>query len=393
MFAYGIFKVIYSPYKAFKEIIEKPSYIGPVLIMILFIIANTAFGYALLSKSYFDQTAPSASERDKWTENVTFWISNANITVNTNDYINGTYYGNKSIEFSSDASSYVWMQLNTSASLNCSGSSGYKSLSFRVKWVQPKLNPLNVSLYMISTTVQDFFYKNITNELNWTNSWNNLTIMLGADEGWEHYGSASWANITGLKLEFMWLNKSNVNILIDGLFFHDVYKSGIESGGLSLLSLGNPYSLINSFMQFTIQWVILGGVLYIIPKVFGVNTVWKPLLTIAGFVLITYCIRMVLFTGVFAASPGINYPLKYLGGVPGEWETAYTQVFQSISTFYQVMWWIDKVVLVWAIVLCAIALRLMFEISWLKSVILSASSYLLYILILVFLTPIPPLLL
>jgi len=389
----NIFKVIYAPQKAFKEIIQKPRYIGPVLLMILFVLANVGFGYALLSKTYLDQTMPQASELDKWTEDTAFWTSNANITLNTLDYINGTYYGNRSIEFSLIAGSQVWMQLNASSSLKCSDPDGYKSLSFRVKWIEPAANPSNVSLYMFSATPQDTFYQNITDRLNQTGVWNNLTIGLGHESGdWTQIGGADWGNITSLEFEFTWPTDSNITLLIDGIFFHDLYKSEIEIASGLLVSATNPFSPINAFMQFVIQWVILGGLLYIIPKMFRVKTVWKLLLIIAGFVLITYVMRMIFFTIVYVASPEIRYPLEYLGGVPGEWETASDLLFQAMSTTYQIMWYIDKLVWAWTVALCTIALRSIFTLSWVKSVLISISSYAFYIILLIFVAPLAVLL-
>jgi len=395
LFAQGIFKVIYAPHKAFKEIIQNPRYIGPILIMLFFVLANVGFSYALLSKTFLDQTMPKASDLDKWTEDTAFWTSNANISLNTQDYINGTYYGNKSIQFSIDASSQVWMQLNISSSLSCSGPEGYKNLSFRLKItsIEPSATPSNVRLYMISTSPQDTFHQNVTAQLNQTYIWNNASIPVGNESpDWLSNASPDWGNITGLRLEFTWPTDSNVTLLIDGLFFHGLYKSVIDLSSSSLIGLGNPYSPINTFMQFIIQWVVLGGLLYVIPKMFGIKTVWKPLLIIAGFVLVTYFIRMIVFTGVCIASPEIRYPLKLLGGVSGEQETAYIQAIEPVTFAERILWYVDKLVLVWGAVLCAIALRLMFSISWAKSLLMSISSYALYIVLLIFLAPLAVLL-
>lgn len=385
MFAYGIFEVLYAPQKALKEAVQNPRYVGPILVMILFVIANMGFGYALLSKTYLDQTMPISADKDEWTETLAYWTSNANITYNYQEFISGIYYGNKSLEFNLNSSSHIWMELNITEPLNCSEPEGYKKLTFRVNIVKPASPPSNVSIYLFSSTRKDSFYKNITGKIDNTGIWNNLTFSLGQE--WTQINDADWGNITGLKLEFTWSDRSNVTLLIDGLFFHGVYKSGMEIAGDLLVSLGNPYSPINAFMQFTIQWVLLGGVLYIIPKMFGVKTVWKPLLVAAGFILMAYFIRTVVFTFVYTASPEIYYTLAYLGGVPGEWEKAYEQVFQKSSLPYQVLWGFDKLVWVWAIALCAITIRIVSEMSWAKSFVASTSSYLLYTLLLLFLAP------
>ncbi|HDN05830.1 MAG TPA: hypothetical protein ENF90_02400 [Candidatus Bathyarchaeota archaeon] len=379
MFAYGIFKVIYSPYKAFKEIIEKPSYIGPVLIMILFIIANTGFAYVFLSKAYADQTMPPSSELDKWTEDTAFWGSNANRALSS-DCVNGTYYGNSSIAFSKLNSSRVWMRLNITDPLNCSGSNGYKNLSFRVKWTSPEAKPNNVSIYLLSTNPTDYFYSNLTEEFvnSTANVWNNITLALKT-ENWT--GNADWGNITGLKLSFTWPETKNITVLIDGLFFHGVFKPLIETSSSYLFN----YSLF-AFMQFTTQWVVLGGLLYILSKLFGGKAAWRTLLTIAGFALITLFIQALASAVTYTALPTIRYPLEILGGVPGEGQAAYNQIAEASQFVLQINQYIQIIIHIWTIALCTIALRLLFEYPWIKSAFISALAYLLSLFVITFLT-------
>jgi hypothetical protein len=324
---------------------------------------------------------PASVDLDKWTEDISYWNSNTHRTTNTKDYISGIYYGNKSIEFSLNDSSQIWMELNIPDPLNCSGPEGYRSLTFRVKILKPPSPPpSNVSIYLFSVAKQDSFYQDITDKINSTGIWNNVTLSLGQE--WKQIKDARWNNITGLKFEFTWPSKSNITLLIDGLFFHGVYKSRMETEG-NLIAM---YS-INAFMQFTIYWVLLGGMLYLIPKMFGVKTVWKPLLVSAGFILITYFIRMIVFTFVYITSQEIYLPLTFLGGVPGEGEEVYAQIFQTVTLPYQIMWVFDKIVWVWITALCAIVIRLISKMSWVKSFIASTSSYLLYVILVLFLVP------
>jgi len=388
--AFGIFEVLYAPSKALKEVIKNPRYIGPILVMVLFVIANLGFCYALLSKTYLDQTMPDASaDLDKWTENASYWNSNALKANNTQQYISQQYiiskiyYGNKSIEFSLNHTSHVWMELNLTESLNCSGPEGYKNMTFRVKILKPQSLPSNISLYLFSLTKQDYFYKNITDKINNADTRNKVTFSLGQMQGWTpSTDKADWGNITGLRLEFRWSSEVNTTLLIDGLFFHGIYKSRMEIEGSSLAL----YS-INAFMSFTIYWVLLGGMLYLVPKMFGVKTVWKPLLVAAGFILMAYFIRMIIFTFTFMASPEVYYPLSYLGGVSGECQEAYVQIYQSISLYYEMLWYFDKVFWVWIIALGAITIRLISEMPWVKSFIASTTSYLLYVILVPFLAP------
>ncbi|MCW3994086.1 MAG: hypothetical protein NWE85_05955, partial [Candidatus Bathyarchaeota archaeon] len=174
-------------------------------------------------------------------------------------------------------------------------------------------------------------------------------------------------------LNFTWPSLSNTNVLIDGLFFHSVFKPVIE---ISIGYLFN-YPLI-AFMQFTLQWVILGGSLYIFCKVFGANAIWKVLLTVAGFALITLFMQTIINTVAIAASPEIHYPLKALGGVPGEAEASYNYIFEQTQLLYQFISYVEIVMGVWTAVLCAIAIRLLSEFSWIKSLLMAALAYLAY---------------
>jgi hypothetical protein len=378
MFAYGIFKVIYSPFKAFKEIIEKPKYTGPVLVMVLFVLANAGFSYVLLSKSYFDQITPTSSESDEWTENCTLWTCNVGAPRCGADHISGALYGNKSIEFSVVNESQIWMRLNITDSLNCSGPNGYKDLSFRIKWnCTDEAEPNNSTIYLFST-LSNYFYYNLTEDFTESNEnvWSNLTIPLESENAkWVSNGDAAWDNINVLQLEFTWLTSSNITLLVDGLFFHGVFKSLIETSSGYMFN----YLLIG-FMQFTIQWAVLGGLLHIISKMFGAKVVWKASLTIAGFALITLFVQTAANTAAYASLPAIYYPLEMLGAVPGEGQTAYATILEATQPVSQIASYIQLAMHLWTISLCAIALRLLFKFSWMKNLLISALAYLLSVL-------------
>lgn len=377
MFAYGIFKVIYSPVKAFKEIIQNPKYTGPMLIMVLFVLANTGFGYVFMSKAYFDQTMPPASKLDEWTQNCTLWTSNVGIPKCNEDHISGFYYGNRSIEFTVVNGSQIWMRLNITDTLSL-GSEGYKDLSFRVKWIRTdETEPTNVTIRLFSTS-SDYFYYDLTRNFTepGNNVWNNLTIPLGhQNEKWKNNSvKAEWRNINALELSFAWPSPLNTTVLIDGLFFHGIFKpvTDIASGYLF------NYPLI-AFMQFTIQWVVLGGSLYIFCKIFRADAVWKVLLIVAGFALITFFVQTIINTTTLAASPEIYYPLKALGGVHGEADAVYNQILEQIQ--FQFIGYVENAMYVWTTVLCAIAVRLLYNFSWIKSSLVAAIANAVYFLI------------
>jgi hypothetical protein len=373
LFAYGIFKVIYAPQKAFKEISQNPKYIGPILIMILFAATNMGYVYTIVSKTYVEQTLPTAEQLDKWTENATLWTRAPGVTIKENfvDCINGTYYGNRSIEFSIVNSTQISMQLNDIGPINCSGQDGYKNLYIRIKRTSPEDTPENATIYLFSATSSDCFYYNLIEKFSSSahNVWNNLTIPLDSTV-WNSSANADWGNITDLKLEFAWLNDSNITLLVDGLFFGGIFKSEAENATSYMLN----FSIV-SFMQFTIRWVFLGGLLYIMTKAFRAKTVWRPLLILVGFALITMFIQAVINVAAFSTLPRLDYPLEFLGGVKGETENAYNKIMEKTFLVSQISGYIQIAIIFWTIALCAIATRLLTEFSWSKSFLVATVAY------------------
>ena len=376
----NIFKVIYAPHKAFKEIMPNPKYIGPLLILIFFTLANTGFIYLMLSKTHVEQTLPTAEERDRWTENRTFWTQTPGVNINENDvdYINGTHYGNKSIEFSMVNSNHISMQLNDIGSIDCSGQEGYKNISLRIKWISPESNPENVTIYLFSSTSSDYFQSNLME--NFSNStsdiWNNLTIPLGTERWLKASADADWGNIKGITLEFTWPDDSNITLLVDGLFFRGIFKSFVESASTSYLL---NFSLLY-VMQFVTQWVILSGLIFIMTKAFGAKTVWKPLLILIGFALVILFVQAIINIAAFSTLPALYYPLELIGGVKGESEIAYNKLLEETWLVSLINRYLQIIVYMWTILLCAIAIRLLTEFSWTKSFLIATVAYLVSIL-------------
>lgn len=379
MFAYGIFEVIYAPRKALKEITQNPRYIGPFLIMILFVAAYTGFGYILASKSYYEQTLPSgvAPKYDEWTESKSWWPSNAtNANVSeSNDALSGGYYGNKSIEFNMTNGKQIYMQTNFNQSIDCSSIDGYKNMSFRIKMIYPTTTTLeNASIYLLSNQT-DYFQYNLTGYSLPSNStvWNNLTIPIGPTSGWTNSSNnANWSNITGLKYDFLWSENANLTVRLDGLFFRGIFKSAIEQVGISSYLVN--YSLM-AFMQFVITWVLLGGLMFIISKGLGGKTVWKPMLIVAGFALIILFLQMVINVIIGANLPNLYYPLEFRGGVGGEGQGALNKLLESTALASQISSFVNIAVIFWIVVLCAFAIRQLTEFSWTKGFLVAVVAY------------------
>ncbi|MEM2937332.1 MAG: hypothetical protein QXJ63_02145 [Candidatus Bathyarchaeia archaeon] len=367
-----ILKVLYAPHKAFKEIIQNPRYIIPIVVMILFVVANVASTYPILVRTYVEETFPTS--RDEWTENAALWrtLDGGPPTANYIDYIEGKIYGNRSIEFTVKDGAEISIQLDNIGPINCSSQGGYSKLYLRVKWIGPNIPPENVSVYLFSTTLSDYFYRGLTESFSnaTVNVWNNLTLPL-ADEKWSRVGAADWANITGLGMVLNWPEKFDITVLVDGLFFGGVYKPYAESVITYLAS----YAAF-SFMQFIIRWVFLGGIIYIMTKAFKANTIWRVTLIIVGCALITTVIQALINTVAFSTTlPTIKYPFEFMGGVKGESEAAYVKILEETWLVNQIYGYVHVAIIIWTVALCGIAVRLTTEFSWSKSLLIAVIAY------------------
>lgn len=297
LFAYGIFKVVYSPFKTFKEIIQNPKYIGPILILVLFVLASIGSEYARASKLYVQQTLPNTLDPynpDPWTENCTMWSSNAEITCNTYDFL----LGHKSIQFSITNNDTISMELKNVGQINCLSTDGYKNLSFCIKWINPTADtPRNASLYLFSMGTTDYFYYNLAERINQTENdkWNNFTIPVGLDaEQWVNSSAeTAWNNITGLELGMVWAQStgSNLTILVDKVYFQSANFEPLTS------SLGSfiVFAAFNAVTTFCIYWMVSGVAMFMAGKMFKIKAEFKVFLIVVGYALIAMVFMQVLF--------------------------------------------------------------------------------------------------
>jgi len=384
----NLLEVIYAPHKAVKEIAANPTYLGPLLIVVLFVAANVGFVYISSSKTYFEQTLPNGLNHDEWTESKTFWTSPANISENSDAITVSypanvrSYYGTKSIAFSIN-SSEVWMELNNIGPINCSVPDGYSKLDFRVKQLSPQNNPVNATIYLFSTSPSNYSHYDLTQNFSSStfNEWNNLTnIQLVS--GWNNNSAgADWSNITGFKLDLNWPAVSNITLLVDGLFFHGPYESSLESVGSSyVFSVAFSYAL-----QFVITWVILGGVLYLLSKALGAKLVWKPLLIVIGCILITMVVQAVVNAAAWGTLSNINVPFALSGGVPGEGQAAYKAISDQTMLVSLTGTVIQIAMYVWTIALAGLAVHQLGGFGWTKSLLAATVAYFVTLFIMSFL--------
>jgi hypothetical protein len=379
-----VLKVLYSPLKTLKEVIQNPKYIGPLLVMILFVAVNVASTYVVFSKQYYEQILPNGTNLDVWTENSAFWTSNANITQSS-DAINGTIYGNISIAFSSQNTSQVSMQLTGIGTVNCTYPDNFYRLSFRTKLISPATPPESVTIQVFSlNSSSNYFYNDLTQNFSnpiYNNVWNNFTeertIQLASSDWNSSNSNADWGSVTGLQLNFTWSTNSNVTLLVDGLFFHGSFRSLIETAGSSYII---QYAIGDVF-QFVIMWILLTGLIYMLVKAFKGKIVWKPALIAVGFILMTMFIGGLINAISFSTLPTIHYPFELIGGVQGEGTAAVNLISSQIRLVTQVSTIVEFLIWAWTAVLATIVVRTATEFSWAKSVAVALIAYLITVII------------
>ena len=332
MFAYGIFKVIYSPFKAFKEIIKNPKYTGPILIMVLFVLASIGRGYAWYSKIYVQETLPSALDLynpDPWTENCTMWESNGNVTCNSYDAI----LGYNSTQFNITNDTTIRIELNNIGPINCSRTDGYKNLTFGIKWIHVTADPpQNVGLYLFSMGTTDHFYRDLTELTNQTENekWSNFTIPVGPDaERWvDSSAETAWNNITGFGLELVWAEsaRSNLTILVDRLYFQSENVEPL----INLIGSNIAASALDAVMEFCIYWMLFSAAVFVAAKILKIEAQFKLFLIIVGYALIVMVILQVLLSILYLSIPPIYLSIDAVSPI-SVWQT------RVLFSFYMIL--------------------------------------------------------
>lgn len=407
-----ILEVFYAPHRAFRKIVQNPKFLGPLLILVIFVVVQVGSAYVVASRSYLEQTLPAGDQGDTWTENAALWQASSGVTIfdNHSDYINGStlYYNNTSIEFTAENSSSIQMFLNSfGESVNCSAD-GFENLSIRVKTVSPVSTPENVTLYLYSLSPANYFAYDLTPAFSNTtileqHFWNNITVPVGTSDWTTSNSAASWGNITGLKMDFAWSSSSGIDLRVDGLFFRGIYKGSLDLYGSSVLLS----SALNSVTPFLFQWLLLTALIYLLIKGLKGNVVWKPVMVAVGFALVALVLQSIVLLAAYTTLSNVNYPLEILAQIPGEFDVAYQAVQNTIAQVLLVGSIVQVVVYVWIIALGTFIVRAVTGVApmspmgpvtpevegapgfqqfgWLKCLLVSAASFVLTIIILGFL--------
>jgi hypothetical protein len=394
----------------FKDIIQNPRYLGALIVLILFIAAQTGYYFVYASKSYPEQTLPGDDIGDVWTGNATLWQANPGVIIlnNYGDFINSTapipggppYFGSSSLDFVASNSSNIQARLNNlDGQVNC-GANGFKNVSLRIKLVTPDAKPENVTLFLYSISESNFFSYDLTSLISngAVNVWNNITVPVGSGDWISSNTAASWQNITSLKMEFTWPTNSSVDLRVGGLFFRGIFKNLVESYGIEYLLFNFALSIPTHFI---LQWLLLTGLMFVIIKGLKGNAAWKPLMVAVGFALVTMVIQAFIFLAAYATLPNLYLPLEALAAVPGELNSVMSSaILDPLNAINLIQSVVTVAVFVWTIALGAMVTRTITgaatapvaegspaiqPFGWLKCILVSAASFLLMLLIVGFL--------
>lgn len=372
-------KVVYAPRIAFKEITENPRYFATLIVVILLVLVTIGSVYARTSRYYLQQTAPNMLDPyspDPWTENATMWTSSATIKLNDTDVIYGFY----SIQFDISNATLLQMKLDGIGSINLSDSS-YDNVTFGIKMTQPiGTAPQNGTLYLFSGgTFEDFFYTVIEDvDQMGSGQWINFTIPVGpVSSNWvNNTQQATWSSITALGIDLTWAEAADLEIVVDKLFFQSS-----SFGPIFILTAVQTINIgINTVSTFIIAWVIFSAAMYMVGRLFQVQSKFKPFMVIVSYSFIGLIITKLLIS--------VAYPF-----VPPLYQTTHGLLPISTREIIVIFDYVSILVLpLWPIILSYIGIRQAFSLSRGKSVAVSVVGYLpYYILLLVLPSLIVPL--
>jgi len=384
MFLYNIIKVLYSPIKAFQEILGNPKFKGPVLIIIISLLLTLGTHYISASKHYVEQITPS--NRVAWTnmsDPSPMWASNGNISA-----LQATYEiltGNYTVRTLVSNGTEIWLETTNIETINCSGNSGLKTFYYKLLYIH--MSSLNAS----TATLRLFSLKNESNYfefdllsfpgryINKSISWIDANITVGESaSGWVQSpgGSPSWANITGIEFFLKFAESSKpLSLQLNDLYFGGKYTTYLDVLFSDWLAL----TIIMSTFDFFIKWLILAGLLWLTVKVFHAEgSTFKTLLVIVGY---TFAIMLVYvpieIISVSQLSP-IYFPYKVVFPMTArEIELAkiatsniYAANWSSTAPYsvFVATWYISYA---WTAALCTIALRILHNFSWKRASIIS----------------------
>lgn len=355
-----ILEVLYSPVKAFKKIIEKPDFKGVAIVLLLVIASAVAVQYVASSKQFLETRLP---DDEIWTEelfNQHVWTTNGALSRDVAVY----QIGNGSVQ-STVTDSSIWLKLAAIDPINCSEGTEYTELFYWMNWTNDAgATPVSGTIKLFSGNETSYFEQDITALLGSNGEWTNATLNIGSGQGWVLVDSPDWENITGVEFELVWSDSANLSLNVDGLFFR-TFASSVERGTVYI-------EFISVIIQAGMTWVIWGGVLILVAKLFNEDLgKWNVFFVIIGYVFMVTFVTNVI-TGIVAT----NLPeLTYLLDSTSTYYYARNADVWVSNLGYQLLTPLLWVGYVWTTGLSALVIHQMKEMTWAKALTIAVIAF------------------
>ena len=355
-----ILEVLYSPVKAFKKIIEKPDFKGVAIVLLLVIASAVAVQYVASSKQYLEFRVP---EDETWTENLFnqhVWTSNGELSRDTVNY----QAGNSSIS-SAVTDSSIWLKLSAIEPINCSDGTGYTELFLWMNWTNDAgASPVSGTIKLFSGSEDSYFEQDIVSLLGSNNEWINATLNIGSGQGWNSVNSADWENITSFEIELVWSGFADLDLNVDSLVFR-TFATSLEMGTVYI-------EIISVVIQAGMTWVVWGGLLIIVAKLFNEDLgKWNIFFIIVGYVFMVTVVTNVI-TGLVA----LNLPdLTYVLDPTSSYYYARNAQVWAENLGYQLLTPLLWVGYIWTTGLSAVLIHEMKQIPWGKALTITAIAF------------------
>jgi hypothetical protein len=392
-----VFGVIYAPHKTFKRIAQNPKYLAIAVIILLFVSLQTTYYYSYYSKVKYEQTVPPLLELNAFTAPSTTALDSifppqvnkpwttpqgASITINDDDYISQNFYGNNSLQFILYNGNRLSATLEQFGYLANCDRDGFTSLSMSIKQGSKEAAlPTKgiVTLYTENGT-SNYFILDITSMLKNSNydEWTNLTIPVGNPSAeWQSTGTPNWSEVTGLQLDLTYPESSNINILLQGIFFRGQYLTQVNTLGTGSFLGYAAYSIV---IQIAFQWLILTAIAYILFKCFkATGIIWRPLFIVMGFTLMalvivaaigilsTLTLQTVSYPYDFPPYNALVYPEDFVSGVSPASQIAYESIITATNTYTTITTAINILMYVLHATIITFAVKAISGISYIKN--------------------------
>ncbi len=372
-----IVEVLYSPVKAFKKIIERPDFKAVIIVLVVAASVTMVQQYVASSKLYLETRMP---EKDDWTESLTDghnWLSSGLVSLDQTDYKMGNGDGNHSVTSSVVNQTRVWVKAVDFDAVNCSQEEGYIELFFWIKWInQESLSPTSGTVRLFSSA-DSYFESDITSALALNAGWTNTTLSLGQNYAWTSTNSSDWQNIIGIEFSLDWASATNTAMKVDGIFFKK-YSSPIEDGSFATLV---PSFVLQIVLNLAMNWILWAGIMILVARLFNEDLGrWNTFFVIIGYTFMATAVYTLINLLPLFGLPPLNVPLDTNA------LNALLDVTWRPLLAYQLWLYIPTFGEMWVAALGAVAIHTMKEeITWNKAVTIAVVSFLVRLLLRLFL--------